>query len=62
MHKEKWDAFVNSERDSNFFLRDYMEYYADRFVDASLIALKKITLRLWKVRVMQHIWIFETGF
>ena len=44
-YKEKWDAFVNSARNSHFFfLRDYMEYHADRFVDASLIAINEKNL------------------
>lgn len=40
--KARWDAFVASSRNATFlFLRDYMEYHADRFIDASWIALKK---------------------
>ena len=37
-----WDEFVASSRNATFlFLRDYMDYHADRFIDASWIALKK---------------------
>lgn len=39
--KELWDNFVkNSKNGVFFFLRDYMEYHADRFEDHSLIFLK----------------------
>ncbi len=38
--KELWDNFVkNSKNGVFFFLRDYMEYHADRFEDHSLIFL-----------------------
>ena len=34
-----WDTFVDSARNGNFlFRRDYMDYHADRFQDASLMA------------------------
>lgn len=34
----EWDAFAKSAKNSTFlFLRDYMDYHADRFVDASLM-------------------------
>lgn len=37
-HREAWDAFVRSSKNGTFlFLRDYMEYHADRFADASLV-------------------------
>lgn len=40
--KARWDEFVASSRNATFlFLRDYMEYHADRFIDSSWIALKK---------------------
>jgi hypothetical protein len=36
--RDEWDAFVKSAKNSTFlFLRDYMDYHADRFVDASLM-------------------------
>ena len=39
--KELWDSFVrNSKNGVFFFLRDYMEYHADRFEDHSLIFFK----------------------
>jgi len=39
--KELWDNFVkNSKNGVFFFLRDYMEYHADRFEDNSLIFFK----------------------
>jgi len=39
--KKLWDNFVkNSKNGVFFFLRDYMEYHADRFKDHSLIFLK----------------------
>lgn len=39
--KELWDNFVkNSKNGVFFFLRDYMEYHADRFEDHSLIFFK----------------------
>lgn len=39
--KAEWDVFVNKSRNGTFlFLRDYMDYHADRFVDCSLIVRK----------------------
>jgi hypothetical protein len=39
--KHLWDAFVSaSNHDSFLFLRDFMEYHADRFKDASLMVFK----------------------
>ncbi len=36
--KEEWDRFVESSKNSSFLLkRDYMEYHADRFEDASVM-------------------------
>ena len=36
--KEAWDRFVSEARNGVFlFLRDYMEYHADRFTDASVM-------------------------
>ena len=36
--KGEWDAFVAESKNGTFlFLRDYMEYHADRFADASLM-------------------------
>ena len=36
--KPDWDAFVGNSRNGTFlFLRDYMDYHADRFMDASLL-------------------------
>lgn len=36
--KAQWDAFVKESRNGTFlFLRDYMDYHADRFVDHSLM-------------------------
>ncbi|WP_461201875.1 GNAT family N-acetyltransferase [Anoxybacillus sp. TBDG-1] len=36
--KEKWDVFVDSCKNGTFlFLRDYMDYHADRFQDFSLL-------------------------
>jgi hypothetical protein len=38
MHRAEWDAFVTESKNGTFlFLRDYMDYHADRFVDHSLI-------------------------
>jgi len=40
--KKKWDDFVKSVRNRTFlFLRDYMEYHADRYTDCSYVFLKK---------------------
>jgi hypothetical protein len=37
-HKPDWDRFVSESRNGTFlFLRDYMDYHADRFVDASMM-------------------------
>jgi hypothetical protein len=37
-HKEVWDRFVASAKNSVFlFARDYMDYHSDRFVDHSLL-------------------------
>ncbi len=36
--KGEWDAFVKNAKNATFlFLRDYMDYHADRFVDCSLM-------------------------
>ncbi len=36
--KSLWDDFVKNSKNSHFFfLRDYMEYHNDRFIDASLM-------------------------
>lgn len=36
--RELWDSFVGQARNASFlFLRDYMDYHADRFTDHSLI-------------------------
>jgi hypothetical protein len=36
--KVEWDEFVSSSKNGTFlFLRDYLEYHADRFIDYSLI-------------------------
>ncbi|MGC2779926.1 MAG: hypothetical protein WA418_30230, partial [Bradyrhizobium sp.] len=36
--KEEWDTFVADSKNGTFlFLRDYMDYHADRFTDHSLI-------------------------
>lgn len=38
--RSRWEEFVGRSRNATFlFSRDYMEYHADRFPDASLIAL-----------------------
>lgn len=37
--KAEWDAFVRTSRNGTFlFMRDYMDYHADRFRDCSLMA------------------------
>lgn len=37
-HKEEWDAFVKESKNGTFlFLRNYMDYHADRFPDHSLL-------------------------
>lgn len=39
--KEQWDAFVATAKNATFlFYRDFMEYHADRFMDASLLIYK----------------------
>lgn len=39
-HREVWDDFVRSSKNGTFlFLRDYMDYHRDRFVDHSLMAV-----------------------
>ena len=45
-HKKSWDNFVASAKNGTFlFMRDYMEYHADRFDDASLMFYNKGALR-----------------
>lgn len=40
--RDAWDAFVSGAKNGHFlFLRDYMEYHADRFVDASAIVRRR---------------------
>ena len=37
-YKQEWDNFVRNSRNGTFlFIRDYMEYHADRFQDCSLM-------------------------
>lgn len=44
--KEEWDAFVKRAKNSTFlFMRDYMDYHADRFTDVSLMFYDKGELR-----------------
>lgn len=39
--QNRWDAFVSEARNSSLlFMRDYMDYHADRFEDCSLMAFK----------------------
>ncbi len=39
--KPQWDSFVRESRNATFlFLRDYMDYHSDRFMDSSWIAYK----------------------
>src|SRR5438270_7744382 len=39
-HRGLWDAFVARSKNGTFlFQRDYMDYHADRFPDASLLAI-----------------------
>lgn len=39
--KQVWDLFVSTSRNGTFlFCRDYMDYHADRFEDASLLAFR----------------------
>lgn len=41
-HKIAWDAFIKESKNGLFFFeRDYMDYHADRFMDHSLIFIKK---------------------
>ncbi|MCM1291176.1 MAG: GNAT family N-acetyltransferase [Prevotella sp.] len=43
---EQWNDFVSKSRNATFmFLRDYMDYHADRFEDFSLLAFNKGELR-----------------
>lgn len=45
--KEEWDRFIDNSKNSSFLLkRDYMEYHADRFEDASLMVYDGGTLIL----------------
>src|ERR1700754_2548006 len=40
--KSEWDDFVRAAKNGHFmFLRDYMDYHADRFPDASLMFYDK---------------------
>ena len=40
--KNLWDHFISSSKNGNFlFLRDYMDYHKDRFIDHSFIFWKK---------------------
>ena len=44
--KGEWDAFVRSAKNSTFlFMRDYMDYHADRFMDVSLMFYDNKVLR-----------------
>lgn len=44
--KEEWDTFVRASRNGTFlFMRDYMDYHADRFADFSLMAYRGGRLR-----------------
>ena len=37
-HRRQWDEFVRGAKNGHFlFPRDYMDYHADRFPDASLM-------------------------
>lgn len=41
-NKIEWDKFISTSKNSHFmFYRDYMEYHADRFADASLMFYDK---------------------
>jgi hypothetical protein len=41
-YKKKWDELVSNSKSGTFlFLRDYMDYHADRFVDSSYILFRK---------------------
>lgn len=40
--KAEWDAFVEASRNGTFlFMRDYMDYHADRFADCSLMCYRE---------------------
>ena len=40
--REVWDGFITASKNGTFlFLRDYMEYHADRFEDASALAIDR---------------------
>ena len=44
--RSEWDAFVKNAKNSTFlFMRDYMDYHADRFADASLMFYDNRVLR-----------------
>ena len=44
--KGEWDAFVRGAKNSTFlFMRDYMDYHADRFMDVSLMFYDNKVLR-----------------
>lgn len=44
--KGEWDKFVSSSRNSSFiFMRDYMDYHADRFRDCSWVIRKKGSIK-----------------
>jgi hypothetical protein len=44
--KGQWDAFVRKAKNSTFlFMRDYMDYHADRFTDVSLMFYDNKVLR-----------------
>lgn len=41
-HKKEWDAFVRESKNGTFlFMRDYMDYHADRFEDCSHLFYEK---------------------
>ncbi len=41
-YKTRWDEFINSARNGTFmFLRNYMDYHADRFNDCSFLILNQ---------------------
>lgn len=47
-YKEEWDNFIRDSKNGVFFfLRDYVEYHADRFTDCSLMFY--VGNRLWAV-------------
>lgn len=42
LYKKEWDAFVSTSKNATFLhRRDYMDYHADRFPDASLMAVRR---------------------